>query len=64
MKSLPLVLTLLTLLVAGLVLVAQEPTIKVDVDLVNVLCSVRNKSGGLVGNLNKDDFTLLEDGKA
>jgi VWFA-related protein len=39
------------------------PSIKVDVDLVNVLCSVRNKSGGLVGNLSKDDFTLLEDGK-
>src|SRR5579863_6852354 len=37
--------------------------IKVDVDVVNVLCSVRNKSGGLIGNLSKDDFTLLEDGK-
>ena len=39
------------------------PSIKVDVDLVNVLCTVRNKAGGLVGNLSKDDFTLLEDGK-
>src|SRR5436190_12592729 len=39
------------------------PSIKVDVDVVNLLCSVRNKAGGLVGNLNKDDFTLLEDGK-
>src|SRR5437764_3173988 len=39
------------------------PSIKVDVDVVNVLCSVRNKAGGLVGNLSKDDFTLLEDGK-
>jgi VWFA-related protein len=44
---------------------ADEPigSIKVDVDVVNVLCSVRNKSGGLIGNLSKDDFTLLEDGK-
>jgi VWFA-related protein len=40
-----------------------EPTIKVDVDLVNVLFSVHNKQNGLVGNLSKDDFTLLEDGK-
>src|SRR5580692_8635657 len=39
------------------------PSIKVDVDVVNVLCTVRNKSGGLVGGLTKDDFTLLEDGK-
>lgn len=38
-------------------------SIKVEVDVVNVLCAVRNKSGGLVGNLSKDDFTLLEDGK-
>src|SRR6266542_4066751 len=41
----------------------MTPSIKVDVDVVNVLCSVRNKAGGLVGNLSKDDFTLLEDGK-
>src|SRR5437016_14068711 len=39
------------------------PSIKVDVDVVNVLCSVRSKAGGLVSNLGKDDFTLLEDGK-
>src|SRR5579871_23096 len=37
--------------------------IKVDVDLVNVLCTVRNKSNGLVGNLEKRDFTVFEDGK-
>ena len=37
--------------------------IKVDVDVVNILCSVRDKKGALIGNLTKDDFTLLEDGK-
>jgi len=37
--------------------------IKVDVNLVNVLFAVRNKSGGLVGNLEKNDFTIFEDGK-
>jgi len=41
----------------------DEPTIKVDVNLVNVLCSVRNKSNGLVGNLEKKDFQIFEDGK-
>ncbi len=50
-------------LVGAAVLPAQEATIKVDVDLVNVLCTVRNKGGGLVGNLEKKDFTILEDGK-
>jgi VWFA-related protein len=42
---------------------AQEPTIKVDVDIVNVLCSVRNKAGGLVGNLERSDFSLFENGQ-
>jgi VWFA-related protein len=42
---------------------AQDPVIKVDVDLVNVLCTVRNKSNGLVENLEKKDFQVFEDGK-
>ena len=41
----------------------EEPVIKVDVNLVNVLCSVRNKNNGLVGNLEKSDFRVFEDGK-
>jgi len=41
----------------------NEPVIKVDVDLVNVLASVRNKSGALIGNLEKSDFRIYEDGK-
>jgi VWFA-related protein len=40
-----------------------SPTIQVEVNLVNILAAVRNKSGGLVSNLTKDDFTLFEDGK-
>src|SRR5258708_32209198 len=47
----------------ALSLQAQDSVIKVDVDLVNVLCTVRNKGGGLVGNLEKGDFTIFEDGK-
>ncbi len=42
----------------------DEPTsIRVEVDLVNVLCSVRNGQGALVNNLKKDDFILLEEDK-
>jgi len=39
------------------------PAITVDVSLVNILASVHDKHGGLIGNLTKDDFTILEDGK-
>lgn len=44
---------------------AQQPddTIKVNVDIVNVLCSVRTKSGGLVSSLKKEDFSLFENGQ-
>src|ERR1700681_348002 len=41
----------------------DEPTIKVEVQLVNILFNVRDKRGGLVGSLNKEDFTIFEDGK-
>jgi VWFA-related protein len=36
--------------------------IKVDVDVVNLYCSVRSKQNGLIGNLEKGDFDLAEDG--
>ena len=39
------------------------PTIKVDVDVVNILAAVRDKKGALVPNLEQADFTVLEDGK-
>jgi len=41
----------------------EAPTIKVDVSVVNLLASVRDKRGGLVANLEKNDFTIFEDGK-
>jgi VWFA-related protein len=40
----------------------QEPTISVDVKVVNVLASVHDKHGAVVRYLNKDDFVLEEDG--
>jgi VWFA-related protein len=45
-------------------LYAQDiPTLSVDVKVINVLASVRNKRGDIVKNLTKDDFTLTEDGR-
>jgi VWFA-related protein len=54
------------LLAAPALLPQQEPEvppIKVEVQVVNILASVRNRHGGLVGNLTRDDFLLSEDGK-
>ena len=54
----------LAVLTAGSALLAQDlPSIKVDVDLVNILTSVRDKRGALIPSLQKEDFTILEDGK-
>ncbi len=39
------------------------PTLSVDVKVINVLASVRNKRGDIVKDLTKDDFTLTEDGR-
>jgi VWFA-related protein len=50
-------------LVLVLGLMAQDNTIKVDVNLVNVLCTVRGKNNALIGGLEKGDFHLFEDGK-
>ena len=58
----------------GLPLQAQQPTepqqqsqplppIKVEVKVVNILATVRDKHGQIVSNLGKDDFVLQEDGR-
>ena len=39
------------------------PTINVSVNVVNILCSVRDAKGALMPNLTKDDFTVAEEGK-
>jgi VWFA-related protein len=68
------VLTLVTLLILPILLIhldAQQAQkveddigdpIKVDVDVVNLYCAVRNKQNSLISNLEKGDFTLAEDG--
>lgn len=70
----PISLTLATLLILPIVLIrldAQQPQkveddigepIKVDVDVVNLYCAVRNKQNALISTLEKGDFTLAEDG--
>jgi VWFA-related protein len=40
-----------------------ESAIKVDVEVVNVLCTVYDKRGALVQDLAKDDFEVLENGR-
>jgi VWFA-related protein len=60
-RVLALAATLTMVLAAGLI--AQDDVIKVEVNLVNVLCTVRAKNNALIGNLEKSDFHLFEDGK-
>jgi len=40
----------------------EIPTIKVEVNVVNVLATVRDSRGALVNSLTQDDFQILEDG--
>jgi VWFA-related protein len=41
----------------------QESAIKVDVDVVNVFCTVHDHSGVLIRDLKQGDFKILEDGR-
>ena len=46
--------------------VAQEeqPTFKAEVKVVNVLATVRDKRGAFIRDLGKDEFSVLENGRA
>ena len=48
---------------AAVIPAQDELSIRVEVDLVTVLCSVRDQRGALINNLKQDDFILLEEGK-
>src|SRR5271154_817894 len=52
------------LLLAGAPLRSQQqgPTISVNVKLVSMFATVRDKHGALIRNLTKDDFVLQQDG--
>jgi VWFA-related protein len=69
----PPVRTLAILILPGLMGLAQQPpppeispdqlpTIQVEVDVVNILCSVRDKYGRFARDLTKEAFELREDG--
>ena len=54
---------LVILLALASLLSAQDEPIRVDVNLVSILASVRAKNGALLGNLQQSDFKIFEDGK-
>jgi Ca-activated chloride channel family protein len=49
-------------LCAGVLSAQEVPTIRVDVNLVRVVATVKNKAGELVGRLQKEDFEILDNG--
>lgn len=51
------------LCIAGALLPQELTVFKTDVKVVNTLASVRNKQGGYVRDLTRDDFVLSEDGR-
>src|SRR5438552_9735978 len=61
MKTRPRLLRAASVLLATAAL-AQEPTFRVDVNLVRILATAKDTSGRLVGTLNKEDFTVLDNG--
>jgi VWFA-related protein len=60
------ILSLILLLASGPIFAqtADAPSpIRVDVDVVNVLCTVSDKRGALITNLRKEDFEIRENGQ-
>jgi Ca-activated chloride channel homolog len=59
------VFAFLAILLIPPALVPQDsgPTFRVDVKLVNLFVNVTDKTGAIVGGLDKDDFQVLEDGR-
>jgi VWFA-related protein len=53
-----------TLCGGGLARAQEQADFSADVKVVNILATVRNKSGALIGNLSQEDFVLSEDGRS
>ena len=62
MRLASLLVLIFVLAADGPLLSRQKPDISIDVKLVNVLATVRDKKGAIVRNLTKNDFVLDEDG--
>ncbi|HKA00333.1 MAG TPA: VWA domain-containing protein [Candidatus Solibacter sp.] len=52
----------LAALTAAALLAQQGPTIKVNVNLVHAVATVKNSAGQVVGTLQKDDFEVYDNG--
>jgi Ca-activated chloride channel homolog len=57
-------LVLVLVLVPALLAAQESPVIRVDVDLVRVVATVKNPDGQLVGALDKHDFEIYDNGKS
>lgn len=55
--------TLVGLAFAGVLLAQPQPVIRVNVQLVRVLATVKDTGGQLVGSLDKGDFEIYDNGK-
>ncbi len=53
---------LLLIAAAFLAAAGQQPVFRVDVRLVRILATVKDAAGGLVGSLNREDFTVYDNG--
>jgi VWFA-related protein len=64
-EALKVILSLSLLVTSGLIFAqgADEQPIRVDVNVVNVLCTVSDKRGVLVTDLHKEDFEIRENGR-
>jgi Ca-activated chloride channel family protein len=55
-------LAALVCLAAGLAGAQQQPLIRMNVNLVHVVATVKNQAGQLVGGLKKEDFEITDNG--
>jgi len=55
---------ILLALIGGVLRGEEDSTLSVDVNVVNVLATVRNKQGQIVRDLTQGDFKLEEDGRS
>jgi Ca-activated chloride channel family protein len=55
-------LALFGLLSAGAIWAQDQPSFRINVNLVRVIATVKNKAGELVGELQKNEFQVLDNG--
>lgn len=63
LKTIGILVAIAAIGISAFIYAQEPPTYKVNVNVVNVLASVRDRDGKLVSDLSKDDFILEEDGR-